>query len=218
MKLRDFVPAVLVVAVVALCFASLIDRWASSDAQVKALQGEVAEIRARVSEQTALLKDMEAAQLASEIKAQEANAKLVAALEKIKPGGQVQQEAEAMPMPEAVETTRRIIGDTGVTQQEEVVVFTPVAFRANLGILMSHEVLWSALAQSRQESVHYFDALGSANLRIDALEGISLGLEEIIVRKDAIIQLKDRAFIKKAVTIGGVAFVAGLVIGFVGGK
>lgn len=78
----------------------------------------------------------------------------------------IPQQAQTMPMPEAVKTTQEIIGDPGVKVVEGGVEFTPGAFRLNLSVLMQSSQLSLALKDSMGETAKVQISLARADEQI----------------------------------------------------
>lgn len=210
MKTWKGIGMVVLVTCVVMGLCILIDRWRATDATIATLHAEIAELNKGLAANSAEVKRLSAAEEADKEDAREWREALLNRIEHIQVV--VPQQAQAMPMTEAVSETRRLIKDDGVSQVESGVMFTTTAFRFNLAKLMEGEQFSLALGESMGESKSLAAALAAADAKVAVHEDSLFKKDEHIKKLNIELGLAKKADTMKVIKGAGVGVAAGIIL------
>lgn len=210
MKAWKGIVAVAAIIAIVIGMGVLIDRWRATDATIAALHAEIAELNKGLAANSAEVKRLSAAEEADKEDARKWREALLTRIEHIQVV--VPQQAQAMPMTEAVGETRRLINDDGVSQVETGVMFTTAAFRFNLAKLMEGEQFSLALRESMSESKSLAAALAAADAKVVVHEDSLFKKDEHIKKLNIELGLAKKSDTMKIVKGVGVGVAAGIIL------
>jgi hypothetical protein len=179
-------------------------------ATIALLRQEVAGLKSQIAANGLKLDELARSEAAERLEAARFHEDVISHVKNIKIT--IPAQAAAMPQTEAIETTRKIIDDGGVSDNAGGATFTPPAFRKNLTKLLQGEEFSLALEASQGEVGKLQFSMKLSDQRIALYDDSISKYERIVVAKDDEIVVLKKSNKRGRARDGAVGVALGIIL------